>query len=288
MKLALGTAQFGFNYGLSNKQGQVSEFEARAILAQARAGGMDTLDTAIDYGTSEQRLGEMGVKDWRIVSKLPGYPDHCPDISRWVTDSVTDSLKRLKIKRLYGLLLHRPRQLLQPNGDLLYKAILHLKNDGLVAKVGISIYDPDELDAICPQYHLDLVQAPFNILDRRLIDSGWLTRLSGQGTELHVRSVFLQGLLLMKADQRPDKFRPWQMLWQRWDAGLAERSLSPLNVCLAYALSFPEISRVVVGMDNSQQLSAILNTSQPVALDWLRDLRIADPDLLNPSRWSRL
>jgi len=199
MKLGIGTVQFGLNYGVANRQGQVSQDEAKAILGHAWASGMDTLDTAIAYGDSEQRLGEIGIRDWRVVSKLPSIPDGCSDISQWVTDSVNESLQRLKVKCLYGLLLHQPKQLLGQAGGRLYSVLQQLKRDGRIEKIGISIYDPEELDAVCSHYHLDMVQAPFNIFDRRLIDSGWLARLAEQDTELHVRSVFLQGLLLMKA-----------------------------------------------------------------------------------------
>ena len=111
-RLALGTVQFGLNYGIANQQGQVSHDEAKAILDHASAHGIDTLDAAIAYGNSEQRLGEIGVQHWQVVSKLPAIPEGCSDISQWVADSVKESLQRLKIKRLYGLLLHRPQQLL--------------------------------------------------------------------------------------------------------------------------------------------------------------------------------
>ena len=288
MKLGIGTVQFGLNYGVANRQGQVSQDEAKAILGHAWASGMDTLDTAIAYGDSEQRLGEIGIRDWRVVSKLPSIPDGCSDISQWVTDSVNESLQRLKVKCLYGLLLHQPKQLLGQAGGRLYSVLQQLKRDGRIEKIGISIYDPEELDAVCSHYHLDMVQAPFNIFDRRLIDSGWLARLAEQDTELHVRSVFLQGLLLMKAEERPEKFNRWQSLWERWDAGLAESSSRPLEVCLAYALSFPEISRVIVGVDNSGQLLEILSASTAGPFEWPRDLWTTDMDLLNPSLWSRL
>jgi aryl-alcohol dehydrogenase-like predicted oxidoreductase len=285
MKLALGTVQFGLNYGVANQQGQVSQDEAKAILEHAWSSGMDTLDTAIAYGDSEQRLGDIGIEDWRVVSKLPAVPVQSGDISQWVTSSVTDSLQRLKVTRLYGLLLHQPQQLLGRGGDELYRALQQLKDDGLVQKIGVSIYDPAELDLLASRYQLDIVQAPFNIMDRRLIDSGWLARLTRQNTELHVRSVFLQGLLLLKTNARPAKFNRWQTLWKRWDTWLSEHNLRPLEVCLAYVLSFPEIGRVIVGVDSSKQLIEILCASTAVSSEWPHDLWTDDIDLLNPSLW---
>jgi aryl-alcohol dehydrogenase-like predicted oxidoreductase len=223
LKLALGTAQFGLKYGIANQQGQVSHDEAKVVLALARARGMDTLDTAIAYGDSEQRLGEIGIQDWRVVSKLPAIPEGCGDIAQWVVAAVRDSLGRLKVGKLYGLLLHRPQQLLEKNGGQLYSALQQLKQDGLVQKIGISIYDPSELDNLCSSYQLDLVQAPFNIMDQRLIATGWLSRLAKQGTELHVRSVFLQGLLLMTPSDRPKKFDRWTPILSMWHVFLGYR-----------------------------------------------------------------
>lgn len=150
MKLALGTAQLGLNYGIANRQGQVSVDEAEeAILRHAQSSGMDTLDTAMAYGDSEQRLGVIGVAGWHVVSKLPAIPDACPDVFRWVATSVQESLQRLQVTSLYGLLLHRPEQLLARDGERLYLALQQLKDDGVVGKIGVSIYDPSELDALC-------------------------------------------------------------------------------------------------------------------------------------------
>lgn len=288
MKLALGTVQFGLNYGIANQQGQVSHDEAQAIIEHARASGMDTLDTAIAYGHSERRLGEIGILDWQVVSKLPAIPEGCSDISKWVADAVNESMYRLKIKSLYGLLLHRPQQLAGQDGDRLYHALQQLKHDGFVRKIGVSIYDPEELDALAGRYHLDIVQAPFNIMDRRLIDSGWLSRLAEQGTELHVRSVFLQGLLLIKPSDRPQKFSRWAMLWSKWDEWLEHTGLTPLQACLRYALSFSEINKIIIGVDSLNQLKEILQATVGPMPQVPKELKTHDIDLLNPVRWAAL
>ncbi len=167
-RLALGTAQFGQPYGIANQAGQVSAAEAAAIIACARENGWDTLDTAITYGHSEQRLGEIGVREWRVVTKLPAVPESCRDVAAWVTTAVRESLARLGISKLHGLLLHRPEQLTQPQGEALYGALLAVKCAGMTDGIGVSIYQPEELDALWPRFALDLVQAPFNVLDRRL------------------------------------------------------------------------------------------------------------------------
>lgn len=285
-RLALGTVQFGMPYGIANKAGQVSREEAGAILDYAAAAGIDTLDTAIAYGQSEERLGEIGVKQWRIISKLPAMPEPCHDVSSWVQKSVSESLGRLGINRLGGLLLHRPQQLLGQNGHALYAALEDLKQRGIVEKIGISIYDPQELEALMPIYRFDLVQAPFNVLDRRLITSNWLARLKQAGTEVHVRSVFLQGLLLMDASNRPKRFQKWQKLWDIWHEWLTASQLSPLQASLGFALAQAEIDRVIVGVDTVHQLQDILAAAGGRAPMPPIELNCEDIDLINPSRWN--
>ncbi|TAK90631.1 MAG: aldo/keto reductase [Burkholderiaceae bacterium] len=285
MKLALGTVQFGLPYGVANQTGQVSRTEAEAILRDALIAGFDTLDTAIAYGESEQRLGEIGVGRWQVVSKLPAIPEACTDVAAWAQKSVMDSLMRLKIPKLHGLLLHCSQQLLGKQGEVLYGALLALKEQGAVEKIGVSIYDPQELDALGSRFRCDLVQAPFNILDRRLASSGWLARLHQSGTEVHVRSIFLQGLLLMEATKRPAMFNRWQPLWDHWHRWLSEQALTPLQACLGFAMSQPEIDRVVVGIDSLKQLQEIMSAVETKIAPVPQSLVTEDVQLLNPSNW---
>ncbi|MFC4313402.1 aldo/keto reductase [Steroidobacter flavus] len=286
MKLALGTVQFGLAYGVANQQGQVRPEEAQQILRLASASGVDTLDTAVAYGNSEQCLGDIGVTGWRVVSKLPAVPDDCVDVTRWVRETLGASLRRLRTDRLYALLLHRPQQLLADRiGPALFAALRQLKAEGLVTKIGVSVYGPEELTELCGRFELDLVQAPFNIVDRRLLDSGWLSRLSRAGVEVHVRSVFLQGLLLMEAN-RPPRFDRWRDLWTRWHAWLADTRLTAVEACMRYALSHEDIAHVVVGVDSAAQLQQILAASRGTLPEIPAALACDDPDLINPSRWS--
>ena len=286
MKLALGTAQFGLEYGIANQQGRVSRDDVESIVRHARAAGLDTLDTAIAYGDCEQQLGEIGVSDWQIVSKLPAMSDDCRDVADWITGSAQASLRRLRVDRLHGLLLHRPHQLVEPRGAQLYRALEQLRTDGLVAKIGVSIYESSELDALCGPFHFDLIQAPFNLFDRRLIESGWMSRLAARGTELHVRSVFLQGLLLMPRDNRPPGFDRWAPLWKRYEDWLGQAGVTPLQACLRHASSFPEIAKVIVGVDSLRHLTEILEAAEGPAPEGSEALGTDDPDLINPSRWA--
>ncbi len=284
-RLALGTVQFGIPYGISNQQGKVSLDAATEILNYAHIAGISTLDTAIAYGDSENRLGEIGVKDWRIISKLPEIPIATNDVLNWVRESVNGSLHRLKIPCLYGLLVHRPQQLLSNTGQEIYNALNLLKKEGLVDKIGISIYSPTELEELCNRFSFDLIQAPFNIFDRSLKQSGWLSRLKLGGVEVHIRSVFLQGLLLMNPPNRPAYFNRWQPIWTEWEKWLYTNNLTALQACLSFVLSDPDIDRVVVGVDSLSQLQEILAATTIEVVKPPDKLCCDDPDLINPARW---
>ncbi|MEI6300063.1 MAG: aldo/keto reductase [Betaproteobacteria bacterium] len=284
-RLALGTVQFGTAYGTGSRAGQVCFDDAAEILQHALAAGLDTLDTAMAYGDSEQRLGRMGVGAWRVISKLPPMPDDCADVSGYVQRSVQGSLERLNLSSLYGMLLHRPYQLLGAQGDVLYRALLNLKTQGLVAKIGVSIYGPEELDSLCSRFAFDLIQSPFSIFDRRLATSGWLSRLHHSGIEIHTRSAFLQGQLLRAARDRPAGFARWNPLWDRWRGWLDEQALTPLQACLGFVMSRSEIDRVVIGVKNLNQLQEILASLKVSVAAPPATLMSEDVDLINPSRW---
>ncbi len=287
-KLALGTVQFGLDYGVANFRGQVELKEAFNILRQAEKSGINTLDTAIDYGQSENILGMLGVENWRTVSKVPAIPCDCVNVSDWLTDQVNQSLARLKVECLYGLLLHRPEQLLGKAGHNIYKALKQVQKRGLVQKVGVSVYAPVELERLTDTYEFDLVQAPLSILDRRLVETGWITRLKESGIELHTRSSFLQGLLLMPNSIRPQKFKPWAHIWNEWDCWLERTGLNPLQACLRYVCSLPSVDRVIVGVDSLEQLNQIINAADG-GLDCLPEFEsLKDARLINPSTWNQL
>ncbi len=287
MKLALGTAQFGMAYGIASRQPQISYAEAKAIIDYTATQGMTVLDTAMGYGDSEARLGEIGVDAWKVISKIPEVPVG-ENATTWIADAVKASLKKLRLHSLYGLLLHRPAQLFRQQGPEIYAALQRLKAKGLVEKIGVSIYQPSELESVFSVGHVDLVQSPLSVLDRRLITSGWLNRLADRGVEVHARSVFLQGLLLMSADQRPGKFARWAGLWDCYHEWVAGTGLSPLEANLAYVSAIPAVQHVVVGVNGLYHIQEILNARIDNGPDWSADLATEDEILLNPLAWLQL
>lgn len=287
-RIVLGTAQFGLPYGVANTQGQITPEEGRKILGLASEAGIRTLDTAIAYGGSEAALGELGCDAWQVITKLPALPDdQLPSPAGWVAAQLAGSCARLKKDRLHGVLLHRPAQLLAPGGEALYRALIDARASGQVEKIGISIYAPEELDALPPAMSFDIVQAPLNVLDRRMYDSGWASRLCRTACELHVRSIFLQGLLLMQQEARPARFDPWLPVWQTWHRWLADNRLSALQACVRYALQLPDVTKLVVGVDSAEHLAQILAAADGDLPPLPEALNNVAPILLNPALWPK-
>ena len=170
--------QFGLPYGVTNTSfKEVSSSEISNILTYAKSVGINTIDTAISYGESEMRLGDYGVSNCQIITKLPAIPKECSNILSWAEDQLMGSLSRLRLPRVYGLLLHNPKDLSWTQKEKeLWFALKNLKKQNLVDKIGYSIYKPEDLDVVFDLFVPDIVQAPYNILDRRLVSSGWLDR----------------------------------------------------------------------------------------------------------------
>ncbi len=287
MKIVLGTAQFGTNYGIANIIGQVKKPEITEILKFAKISGVNTIDTAISYQSSEQRLGEIGIDDFKIITKLSEIPKNYKNLKIWITSQVQKSLNFLKVRKLSGLLLHRPIQLLDQDKQDLWSILVELKNKGLIEKIGYSIYSPDELDKLWSLFKPDIVQAPYNILDRRLDTSGWLERMSKEKIEVHIRSIFLQGLLLMNEKNRPEKFKKWTNIWRKWNLWLMENEITPVQATVSFALSDNRISKVVVGVDSLKQFKDIISVANNIKT-FPESFNVEDLKLLNPSEWSTI
>jgi aryl-alcohol dehydrogenase-like predicted oxidoreductase len=285
VKLAIGTAQFGLDYGISNAYGMTYKDEAQRILDLAKCYDIDTLDTAAAYGISEQVLGQIGVAGWKIVTKVPPLPIDEMNGKKWVLDHVRQSLDRLQIERLDGLLLHNATDLLKAHGKDIAIGMQEAKEQGLVGKVGYSIYSPQQLSELIEVMLPELVQAPFNVLDQRLAKSGWLSRLTQAGIEVHVRSVFMQGLLLMDREKRPTAFDIWREHWQRWDAAVGGRNDRALALCLGFVKAQPGISCVIVGVENQEHLQQLLAIWKKALPFEATALACDDPQLVEPSNW---
>ena len=285
-KLALGTVQFGMDYGI-NSGIKVEQNEVLKIVNLARKSGIKLIDTAQLYGSSEKVLGNVNTVDFDIVTKSRAFEQDIinENEANLVINDLDHSLKLLKQKSLYAFLVHHGEDLLKPGGEMIFNKLQILKEQGLVKKIGFSAYIDNQLIKIIERFDIDIIQLPMNILDNRLINNGLLNKLYSRGIEIHTRSVFLQGLLLMDMDKRPKYFDRWSNLWKFWYEWLTDNKLSPLEASIRYMISKPEISRVLVGVDNKEQLKNIINASDGNIPTIPEELKTDDPDLLNPGNW---
>jgi aryl-alcohol dehydrogenase-like predicted oxidoreductase len=289
-KIALGTVQFGMDYGINSISGQVLPAETKDILNYAYRQNIDLLDTAPAYGNSEQVLGKCNSHEFKIVTKTRHFD--CLEIgnreAQLLENDFSQSLIDLKKDRVYGVLFHNANDLLKPGAEKLFKQLQELKQEEKIVKIGVSVYSHNQLQSILDSFDIDLVQLPFNILDRRMIESGMLSDLHAKGVEVHARSVFLQGLLLMSEQNRPEKFNRWNGLWRIWHEWLNDNQLTALEAAIRYAISMPEISKILVGVDTKDQLKEIITASNDILPNMPTELYTNDANLLNPSNWGKL
>mgnify|MGYP006419518051 FL=1 len=289
-KIALGTVNFGIDYGINSKNGRVQPMEVKSILNYAHLQNIDLLDTAPSYGDSEKFLGGVNVQQFRVVTKTRHFDNveiNNNDVELLRKDFY-HSLEGLKQDRVYGVLMHNADDLLKTGSQQLFNQLEKFKQEKKIAKIGVSVYDHNQLKSILENYNIDLVQLPFNILDKRLIDSGMLSTLQKRGIEVHARSVFLQGLLLMSEQSRPKKFKRWDALWKIWSDWLGDNQITALEAATRYATSIPEISKVLVGVDTKEQLKEIIVASDGFLPNIPTELYTNDVNLLNPSNWGKL
>lgn len=292
--LCLGTAQFGLAYGITNPAGQVAAAEVAPILAQAQQGGIRWLDTAQAYGTAEAVLGHSlpAGHGFGVISKLAAQPQPAftaKDGQAWEL-AFSTSCQRLGMQALEALLLHAPADLRKPGGEHLAAWLLGLRRRGLVRRLGVSIYTAADLEGVNAEL-MDLVQLPLSLLDQRLLQDGTIARLRAQGTAIHARSVYLQGLLLTPAAQWPAWVHPtWRHHQQRLQAFAEERGCELIDLALGFARLQPDLEAVVLGVCSRRELADLLaawSVSAPWKNGEWRGWAMQDPGILDPRLWPR-
>ncbi len=273
-KVTLGTAQLGMPYGVANRTGVPELAEVRRMVKRALELGVNTFDTAPGYGESEQRLGhvldELGAtQSVNLLSKVSlgdtGGSAY-DSIASAVRDSVVRSLIRLRTERLAVCFVHRFADLEQHGRELLEE--LHaLKREGMIDAVGVSIYHPQELNRVLVLGGIDAVQLPVHLLDTRWVAGGGLSRAVESGVTVFGRSVFLQGLLLLKPSEAERKV-PGTGVWVQLVHRLAaDWGLSVKELAVRYIRSFSPITSIVVGAETLQQVEetcALVNSARPL------------------------
>ena len=283
-RIVLGGAQLGLPYGILNGGETLSREEVARILDTAVDRGIDSIDTAIAYGQSESIIGETSQNRFNIISKLPPLPVDISNVSEWVHSQVQGSLSRLKCTSLDALLLHRPQDLTGAQGAELYAAIGSLMAEKMIHRFGVSIYSPDDLEGIIDTFEIHVVQAPLNVFDRRIL--GVTDQLSALNIEVHVRSVFLQGVLIASPQDRPHRFEPWSEHFALFDEWVRSSGVSAMACCTGFALQQPGIAKLVIGTTSAESLDEIMNSIPNSVLEVPTHLQSSVKQLLDPRFWN--
>lgn len=291
-RLALGTVQFGLDYGITNAHGRLAGEAARSLLGLAWDHGVRTLDTAQAYGRSEAELGQAFAtqpgRAWRIVTKtLPlRVPQVGPGQVADVDAAFQRSLQLLAPARVDTLLVHHADDLLVPGGERLHAWLRQQQADGRAARIGASVYDAEQVDRLLQRYRLDVVQLPASIADQRLVRDGSVARLAAADVEVHVRSLYLQGLLLASPETLAARF-PGQAAWaRRFHAECARRGVTPLQACLAFFRAEPGFRVAVLGAAAPDEFAATLAAWEGTpAMDW-SGWAVDNPGFTDPRQWT--
>jgi aryl-alcohol dehydrogenase-like predicted oxidoreductase len=285
-RLALGTAQFGLDYGINNVRGKVPKDEAFNILDIALNGGIDTIDTAVSYGNSQEVIGEYlkeRGKKFKVISKLSA------DSKEEVRRVVHDSLKALGLDNIYGYLLHDFSQYLR--FPKIWGALEELKSKGKIKKMGFSLYHPRDLDRLLnADIKFDLIQVPYSVFDQRF--APYFGRLKKNNVEIHARSVYLQGLVFKRPDQLSGDFLGIKSKLRSLAELSAEAGVSIASLCLNFAVLDKNIDKIVAGVDSAANISEILgalNETDRVKGIYhkLSFLREDDEKIILPFNWKK-
>jgi uncharacterized protein len=281
-KLSIGSAQFGLDYGISNKRGQVSLNDVEGILQYAYTNGIKHIDTAQAYGNSEEVLGKtMKELDFLITTKVS------PANLSSVVESVNESLIKLERKKVYSLLYHDFNSFLENKDSI--NEVYDLKRSGKVETFGFSLYYPEELEWLLEnKLDFDVIQFPFNIYDQRF--KPYFRVLKDKNVDIQVRSVFLQGLFFIQ----PSKLHPFfEKIFDKQDSLYKyskEVNISIHELCLAFVNGNMEVDQIVLGIDSLDNLKQNVNINYNLVLesivdDYFDSFSINDEEIIIPSKW---
>jgi aryl-alcohol dehydrogenase-like predicted oxidoreductase len=287
-ELILGTVQFGLDYGITNSQGQLADDDVVSMLQAAHTGGVSTFDTAADYGDSQHRLGKLwpGEDTANFITKF-SLPLDGADAS--AENLYLNSMHTLRVSRLAGLLFHKQSDLLDRRLEQTLDIMRNARADGAVRHIGVSVYNLSDLrEALEVFPDLDLVQLPANVLDLDLLHSDEVTTLKQHGCQVHVRSIFLQGILLAEPSTLPTFFKalvgPLTMLKE-----VAESlGVTVLDVLVSMMKRDPLVDALVIGATGVGELNSILGAwNSEIALPRF-ELPAVPSRVLDPREWPRV
>ena len=283
MEIVLGTAQFGLNYGITNSSGIVLADEVKAILNYAASEGISKLDTAQAYGESEAVIG--GYPFFDVMTKISGknFATSTVKITE-IRKNIEESLFRLKRSSVYSVMIHDVESINFGHTKHCLKLLEQLKDDGIIRKIGVSLYTPEKLLEIMSHFSIDVVQVPINIFDQRFCSKKIKSEISKHGIDLYARSIFLQGSLLVS--KTPKNLIKWDDSFKSYRQFCMERNLSQIGCCVNFLKSLEFVKGLVVGITKKSELKEIIDEFRfPKPKIDFSHLASTENKLINPSLW---
>jgi len=299
-KITLGTAQLGFNYGISNTKGKPTDDQSYRILQTALDNGITSFDTAPVYGSSEELIGNfLKNKEYSNltiltkVSKIKSKNNHpsYDEVKDIVKKLLIASKDRLNVKKISICLLHDPLDMHSFDGFVV-KSLKHLKKDGIIEGIGASIYTPNQAKEFLENNELDVIQIPLNLFDTRLIKDGTLTKLKNSGKIIFARSIFLQGLFFMDLGSIPKNMhfarKPLEklkMISSKYDMEIKELAFS-------FVKDIPEVDSMIIGVDTEEQLKNNIKLldvsplSEEIKQEIINSFFNMSEEVINPTLWN--
>ena len=277
-RIVIGSANFTQKYGADSTK--ISSYEIKKILNFAKKNNIYNIDTAEAY-LKDKKIFKKINKKFKFSSKIILN-------SKWTSiefcqKKLEEHFNNLNAKKIQTLLIHNVEILFTKNRVKIFKNLEELKKKKYFKKIGISIYDIHNLNFLISNFDLDVVQCPYNILDKRILTSGWFEKLNNQGIETHIRSIFLQGLLVNKLVYKKKYFKKWQKKIYKWFKWLEVNNISPIDYCLSDLLYY-DFDKIIIGINNFDSLKEIINFKK-ININRMKNLKISDNRLIDPRKW---
>jgi aryl-alcohol dehydrogenase-like predicted oxidoreductase len=284
MKLVIGSAQLGMNYGLFNNK-KIDHKEFKKIEKIVLKSKINFIDTAISYGDSENIIGSSKLKNLHIITKIKLSSKKNIQVRDWVLKEISKSLYKLKIKKIYGVLIHDYKDLLGKFGKDYLLSLQELKKKKIIKKIGISIYDSYEIKKFWKFWKPDLIQVPFNALDNRILNSGWINILKKFKVKIFARSIFLQGLLINE-DSSFKINKNYKITLNKYKNWCSRNNISLIQGCIHFVKQFKKIDYLVVGFNNYNQLKEIIDVFKKKQIIIPRKFSTNKINLIDPRKWN--
>ncbi len=280
MKLILGTAQFGNGYGIKNNFKKIKLDKIIKILDLSKKKGIRYLDTAVSYNFINRIKSKYNFSEFKIINKI-SYKDtsNLNDLKK----RLFEDLENLKINNYFCVHLHQPFLYNDKELKKIYNFLNKLKDQNVIENLGLSIYNPDQYYSYSKNFKPDIIQSSLNVFDRRVISSGLNDYLFKIGVKLHIRSIFLQGLLLM--NKKNDYFSKWDKEFKLLDHYANKSKLSKYQYLINFVKQQKNIDSIIFGVDNINQLNKTISSFELPKVNIPAKLTVNDELIVDPTKW---